>query len=990
MSNKMAHQHDLQSDGELNVRKTRNKRYSAKKPPAQYGDDWNVLYSLERTQKTTPKVPQATETTTSEMATDDARQMQKMLKDASKVINQEVDDGDETDDSTTSVRPSRATSPVGIVGPTKEPTTKPTLDDMIEHPNEHESDQGASGRQKTPASPPKMPRIKWSPEGHPMSKLSDVSVIRDKVKKPLPADAEFWRNEVTGEIYADDEFVGLLSSYVAKKYDNFCTSSENRLFLEVEAWARQHTPGTFFFLDKNTKKYYSVGLRGKPQELPVPPAKDIDVKVEFGQEPDKESDQGYDPNLESQPKEEKITSPKEPECSTCGGPHHSRDCPRCTVCHGFGHVSSSPKCPKYATRRDTPQSQTKKTRYFSTPQTSRPSYDEEMNRLTAALHTFKEQVSETEMKQPVHQSTQVGTTNMGMYDQYEERRNLSRHNPFAPRRSELSMPTSQYISASRPGRSHYTDDHYLRQAPRTTTKEDTYRASEGQPDRHSQYQYGRYNQNPRDRYSSRDRRERGYDPDRGEGYRYSAGYGGNGNGDGSDGSNGNGGNRSWNREQRNRSSRRRTINPNETQSTEETLVEILRNQHDTQLETSRVIASLLKTHEEREADHIVDDIPKFGGNPDDYFDWLLTFETLVDLAGADPRRVVLRKVEGPVLKCVKNFPPATRWSVIKAELRRHFSHVPTMTHANVQLLERKQEIGETLHDYSYNFTLLALAATNRIPSQITDPTKIICYIRGLYNVSIRNKVGRKVHRNLQNCMDYAHQCDKQLLLVEGLGSTETKVLNIQATRRYNTRSQGKVPNKPHNQDNGAKVENVDKRPDPRANVTCYTCGEKGHYSYECPHRQGTATRLQHQTQDDTLVTLSQSLHCEDYKVPSYTWANVMKELWKSKMRYKRNIPRSKPQGATQPPRTSKPFVPTSAQTANAAPVIKEKVSMAKAVGKPVRPQISDQNVPGDPDFEYIDIDNLSDSEFTDEMVHAIMDFNPDSEFDSEDGINDTE
>ena len=47
---------------------------------------------------------------------------------------------------------------------------------------------------------------------------------------------------------------------------------------------------------------------------------------------------------------------------------------------------------------------------------------------------------------------------------------------------------------------------------------------------------------------------------------------------------------------------------------DDTLAEILQNQHEAQMETSRVIASFLKTQEEREADYIIDDIPSFNGD----------------------------------------------------------------------------------------------------------------------------------------------------------------------------------------------------------------------------------------------------------------------------------------------------------------------------------------------------------------------------------------
>ncbi len=113
------------------------------------------------------------------------------------------------------------------------------------------------------------------------------------------------------------------------------------------------------------------------------------------------------------------------------------------------------------------------------------------------------------------------------------------------------------------------------------------------------------------------------------------------------------------------------------------LVEILQEQQSAQLETTHALANLSRSHEDQAIDHIIKDIPKFNGNWDKFFTWLLKFETLVELANADPRRVVLHKVEGSVLKCVKQFGPTAPWNNIKNELRRQFSHLPTPIHANV-------------------------------------------------------------------------------------------------------------------------------------------------------------------------------------------------------------------------------------------------------------------------------------------------------------------
>ena len=313
--------------------------------------------------------------------------------------------------------------------------------------------------------------------------------------------------------------------------------------------------------------------------------------------------------------------------------------------------------------------------------------------------------------------------------------------------------------------------------------------------------------------------------------------------------------------------------------------------------------------------------------------------------------------------------------MIKTELRRHFSHVPTTTHANVQLLERRQLPTESLREYVYNFSLLALSATNRIPSQITDATKIIVFIRGLYNVAIRSKVGRRAHRNLQSCMDFAYKVDNDLLLLEGYNNTDTKILAVQ------TRAQAKKNiSKTQPRDN-------DQRPDPKKNHTCYQCGDKGHYSYECPHRTNNKKDQYGSNDSNAPMMVTQTLQAE-YSIPTYKWANILKELYKSKvMRYHQNIQQRKPSAAGN----SKNNATTNAAT---NPVMQQPKS-SNATGMKVIPGNKGKtNIPKtekvsiigqcpETDFLEIDVEDLEQGNFNDEMINAILMFDPDNFPDSD-------
>ena len=958
------------SDDELDERKTRRKTYAARPPPSFLGANWQTIHKQKHDSKSIPKESkqkQRNTPQTSDFETEDAEQVVDLLRSAASVLNQEADD--ERDGSAETDPAPQAASSLVIA---KESTAPKTL--HIPSPAKSSID-GTKPKTKRECDPTLLDRttveisetdhiMKLSTENHPMCLLTDqgaIDSIKIQANCPYTMDTKWWQNAVTGCVFADSTYAGVQARAINNAYTKFRDDLQQQvLAIEVPAWEDKYPEATKFYLEKDSGNYlYSMCPGGYNQSrelyrLREPPCLQVFVSdTQMGITDDDSSPSTPTNGTKKSSQTNTVPSPstpisalarvtdqlvnvrgemgaamkqvkyneriahapsksKLPSCHLCqSNDHHTADCLQCSVCMGHGHAETDPTCPRYSANRETRQ------RYFPTPSVNRPAYETELQRSLDAVSRHQRSVDNSRPSSANHQNQQrrVSTPEppQSGNNYAGSMRNNPQHNSRNTVPSSYRAPGSTRDSSSR----NIGNTGQNRNRPQGRTSWDNSANRRG-------------NQTPHTSPAQ------------------------------------------VNMTNIAQSSSQRNLLEESMINMNESLTEILKSQKETQLETTRALANLSRSQAERGADHIIEDIPKFSGNRDEFFDWLLTFETLVDLAGADARWVVLRKVEGPVLKCVQSFPPTTQWSVIKAELRRLFSHLPTTIHANVQLLERRQEAGETLQEYCYNFSLLALSATNKIPSQIVDYTKIIVFIRGLYNVTIRSKVGRKSHRNLQSCMDFAHKVDKDLLLVEGLNSTD-RVFSISpaGNNSRNNRYKG-APVVPSQQNASSGP-----RPDGRAAMICYNCGVKGH-SYRNCTLANNSTNQNTTAQSGPPTTVTQTLTAS-YQVPAYSFGNILKELAKSKtQQYQRNWQnRNKQQNDTKGVRTGERAPNTTPTASSTNP------SNAKAAVQAIESKEKND------DFPLITFDDIDTDDLTEEVVQAILDFNPDRSFESDlEGEND--
>ena len=307
--------------------------------------------------------------------------------------------------------------------------------------------------------------------------------------------------------------------------------------------------------------------------------------------------------------------------------------------------------------------------------------------------------------------------------------------------------------------------------------------------------------------------------------------------------------------------------------------------------TTDILHDLRQSAHVQAQEAILNGIPMYSADEHGlaYFDWLLIFENLTNLADAPKELIIRRKAQGKVLKFLQQFPIRTPWATIAKEMRLNFSDIPTVVHANAKLLDCKQAYGELLVDYNYNFSVLVLAATNKTVEQNTNATHMMVYMKGLYNSMIRAKVTKRQHKTLYHAMAYALKQSQEMLLVEGINSGPTEIFAADEPERESKKrppvkfsNRNTPPPLPTSATGRLSVkpagDEQEERPSLIPNMTCWTCGIKGHGSRDCPYKSGRKTRTE---EDQTSIKHTITA---DYKVPSYSYGNVLKQLMQAKVK----------------------------------------------------------------------------------------------------------
>ena len=183
-------------------------------------------------------------------------------------------------------------------------------------------------------------------------------------------------------------------------------------------------------------------------------------------------------------------------------------------------------------------------------------------------------------------------------------------------------------------------------------------------------------------------------------------------------------------------------------------------------------------------------------------------------------------------RVIRSIPPETPWEEQKAELRREFSVLQSKAHAAKVLEELRQKPGETMRPYIQKYKMLHNTITGREPEAETDASHIIRFLSSLQNVSIKRKISE---RGIPDGMTLAQVFTKALTMEAGLQYSD-RVVDDSAIGQVLNVEKGQID----------ALEDQRQPIRGRTNpITCWTCGEHGHFQRECPllkHQDGDNRR----------------------------------------------------------------------------------------------------------------------------------------------------
>ena len=226
--------------------------------------------------------------------------------------------------------------------------------------------------------------------------------------------------------------------------------------------------------------------------------------------------------------------------------------------------------------------------------------------------------------------------------------------------------------------------------------------------------------------------------------------------------------------------------------------------------------------------HIFAAIPIFDGSQPELFnDWMESIETLCALSGRDPRTEVMGR-SGPVVqKILKSIPSNQKWSLQREELRRCVSDIPTKAHAAQKMQEMIQEPKENLRAFIHRFSNMHYYATEKVPEGEHDMSHMMRFLSAIKN----SKIARRItEQRIPDTMTLQDIFMKALDLEAGLQMAES------VAQRRDTQVMEMTGDSQHHDD----VNKVGPRSRSRSpsDVSCWGCGQRGHYQRDCPLKAG--------------------------------------------------------------------------------------------------------------------------------------------------------
>ena len=229
-------------------------------------------------------------------------------------------------------------------------------------------------------------------------------------------------------------------------------------------------------------------------------------------------------------------------------------------------------------------------------------------------------------------------------------------------------------------------------------------------------------------------------------------------------------------------------------------------------------------------DHMFAEIPIFDGSQPELFnDWMESIETLCALSGRDPRTEVMGR-SGPVVqKILKSIPSNQKWSLQREELRRCVSDIPTKAHAAQKMQEMIQEPEENLRAFIHRFSNMHYYATGKVPEGEHDMSHMMRFLSAIKN----SKIARRItEQRIPDTMTLQDIFMKALDLEAGLQMAES------VAQRRDTQVMEMTGNSQHHDDvNEVGPRNRSRSRSP-SDVSCWECGQRGHYQRDCPLKAG--------------------------------------------------------------------------------------------------------------------------------------------------------
>ena len=258
------------------------------------------------------------------------------------------------------------------------------------------------------------------------------------------------------------------------------------------------------------------------------------------------------------------------------------------------------------------------------------------------------------------------------------------------------------------------------------------------------------------------------------------------------------------------------------------LREQLEANNETLQDQTDAMAALADIARKQSYNHMFAAIPIFDGSQPELFnDWMESIETLCALSGRDPRTEVMGR-SGPVVqKILKSIPSNQKWSLQREELRRCVSDIPTKAHAAQKMQEMIQEPKENLRAFIHRFPNMHYYATGKVPEGEHDMSHMMRFLLAIKN----SKIARRItEQRIPDTMTLQDIFMKALDLEAGLQMAES------VAQRRDTQVMEMTEESQHHDD----VNEVGPRSRSRSpsDVSCWGCGQRGHYQRDCPLKAG--------------------------------------------------------------------------------------------------------------------------------------------------------